>query len=143
MTNRQHRSRPARETRALPVIFRFSRSAEIYLKLIPHGALQNIRMGAGTEQDWYTLRDRLNIGQSLARHAFAERHDVHEVIDDAVLAVVTLGKRYRATGRMVLKGDELRAVGDALNLIDDMQSETTQRQQRTAARALDLSKSAT
>lgn len=134
MSKRKHRGRPARELRMLPILFRFSRDDDINLQIRSHAALQHVSTGNADEKDWDTISARVNVGQVLSRQAFPDRTDVHELMDQAVLAVVSLGKRYRAVGRMVLTGQELTVIGDALLLIDEMQKETTRRQQRAATR---------
>lgn len=134
MSKRKHRGRAARETGALPILFRFSRDDDLNLQIRAHAALQHVSTGGADEKDWNTISARVNVGQVLSRQAFPDRADVHELMDLAVLAVVSLGKRYRAVGRMVATGHELTVIGDALQLIDEMQKETTRRQQRAATR---------
>ncbi|GAQ30273.1 hypothetical protein SAMD00023378_3956 [Ralstonia sp. NT80] len=136
MSKRKHRGRPARELRMLPILFRFSRDDDINLQIRAHAALQHVSTGNADEKDWHTISDRVNVGLALSRQAFPDRTDVHELMDQAVLAVVSLGKRYRAVGRMVATGHELTVIGDALQLIDEMQKETTRRQQRAATLAV-------
>lgn len=136
MSKRKHRGRPARETGALPILFRFSRNSEINLQIRPHAALQQVSTGCANEKDWDTLSTRVNVGQVLSRQAFPDRADVHELMDQAVLAVVSLGKRYRAVGRMVATGEELTAISEALRLTDEMQKETTRLQQLVATRTV-------
>lgn len=143
MSKRRKPGRPARELGALPILMRFSRNAEIDLQLIPHAALENIREGRGSEQDWHTLAFRVNVGQMLGRQAFAGRADVHGVMDAGVVAVAELGKRYRRAGRMVATGDELRAIGEALCLTDELQENTTRRQQLVATRSVYITATAT
>lgn len=134
MAKRKHRGRPARAQRALSIMFRFSRDDDINLQIRAHAALQHVSTGNADERDWHAIGARVNVGQVLSRQAFPDRTDVHELMDQAVLAVVSLGKRYRAVGRMVATGQELTVIGDALQLIDEMQKETTRRQQRAATR---------
>jgi hypothetical protein len=54
---------------------------------------------------------------------------VLDIMAKAVAAVSELGKRYRQIDRFVLKGDEYTAIGDGLNMTDEMQKQTTRKQQ--------------
>ncbi|WP_455275106.1 hypothetical protein [Ralstonia thomasii] len=136
MKKRRKPGRPARETGALPSLFRFSRSAELHLQLVPHIELEKMRDGTATEQSWHTLAFRINVGQTLAHQQFADQAAALDAMAHGVWAIAEVGKRYKRTGRFGCTGDEFRAIGEALNLTDDMQKETTRREQRTATNAV-------
>lgn len=121
------RSRPAR-TCGLPVMFRFSQNAELDLQLVPHVELSKILDGTATEEAWHTLAFRINVGQAVACLYFTDNQPLREALDAAVVAVAEVGKRYRARGRLGVTGDEFRAIGQGLNLTDDLQRACTRRQ---------------
>lgn len=133
MSKRNKRGRPARETGALPSLFRFSRNAELSLQLIPHSELEKLRDGTATEESWHTLAFRINVGAMLAAMYFQH---VEPEMTSAVQAVADVGKRFVSIGRLGMTGDEFRAIGTGLNLTDDMQMATTKRQQYLATRAV-------
>lgn len=128
--SKHRKSRRAHRPRenCLPVMFRFSRNAEIDLQLIPHVELDKILDGTATEAAWHTLAFRINVGQVVATLYFADNQALLDAMDAAVLAVVAVGKRYRERGRLGVTGDEFRAIGDGLNLTDEMQRNCTRRQ---------------
>lgn len=105
------------------------------LHLIPHQELAALREGRGTEISWHTLTARMNVGYVLSNIAM-ESHDIdpdpRPAIRQGLDAMVDLQARHRALDRYVATGDELRAIGEALNLTDELQSATTRRQQRDA-----------
>ncbi|SCU94467.1 conserved exported hypothetical protein [Cupriavidus necator] len=121
------RPRPARPC-GLPVMFRFSSNAEVDLQLIPHVELSKILDGTATEAAWHTLAFRINVGQVVATLYFAENQELRDAMDAAVIAVADVGKRFHLRGRLGVTGDEFRAIGQALNLTDDMQRACTRRQ---------------
>lgn len=105
------------------------------MKLIPHQMLDKLRTGNGDEVCWNTIACRLNMGYVMgSQQEFSE--DPLATITLALDAMRELQARFDESGRYVVKGDELRAVGEALNLIDDMQDATTRRAQRDALRVV-------
>lgn len=121
---RTHRPRE----NCLPVCFRFSSKAEVDLQLVPHSELSKILDGTATEAAWHTLAFRINVGQVVATMYFTDNHELRDAMDAAVIAIAEVGKRFRARGRMGVSGDEFRAIGQGLNLTDDMQRACTRRQ---------------
>lgn len=131
---RNKRGRPARETGALPIIFRFNQRNETQLQLVPHVELEKMVDGSATEESWYTLAFRINVGQMLAQRQFSDHPDVLDAMARGVAAVAEVGKRFKRAGRFGCTGDEFRAIGAAITLTDDMQEATTRRQQLQATR---------
>lgn len=121
---RSHRPRES----CLPVMYRFSGNAEVDLQLIPHVELSKILDGTASEASWHTLAFRINVGQVVATLFFADNQDLRDAMDAAVVAVADVGKRFRLRGRLGVTGDEFRAIGQGLNLTDDMQRTCTRRQ---------------
>ena len=113
----------------LPIIFRQSKSADRTLKTMPHLALSAMRSGKGTFDDWETLATRINIGVVLAARHFK---DASEAMQGAVEAIQSAHKRFTEAKRWGLSGDEFRAIGEALNLADEMQEQCTRRELRDA-----------
>ncbi|SOZ15559.1 conserved hypothetical protein [Cupriavidus taiwanensis] len=124
---KSRRPRPARPC-GLPVMFRFSRNAEVNLQLIPHVELSKILDGTATEAAWHTLAFRINVGQAVATLYYADNQALRDAMDAAVIAVAAVGKRFANRGALGVTGDEFRAIGQGLNLTDDMQRTCTRRQ---------------
>jgi len=119
----------------VPILFRTDPEHDRNLKLIPHQELVELREGRGTETSWHTITARLNFGGVLAmQHEFSE--DPKPMIKAALGAMQTLKARHESTGRYVLTGDELKAIGAGLTMTDDLQDATTRRQHRDALRVV-------
>lgn len=101
------------------------------LKLVPHQALTEIREGRGTESSWNTLACRINWAGVLACN-IGFREDLRPPIKEALDALRALEARHRKKGRYIATGDELRALGLALTIADDIQDVTTRRDHRDA-----------
>lgn len=75
-------------------------------------AFEAMRTGAGTVQTWQDLVDMNNICQTMARSGIGV-----EALPDCMMAEIELkhaAKRYEATGKMLLTGTGLRAIGEVL-----------------------------
>lgn len=128
--SKHRKNRPTHKPRekCLPSCYRFSSKAETDLQLVPHIELSKILDGTATEAAWHTLAFRINVGQVVATLYFADNHALRDAMDAGVIAIAEVGKRFRARGRMGVNGDEFRAIGQALNLTDDLQQACTRRQ---------------
>lgn len=112
----------------LPKIFRHSKQADLSLQLIPHSELEKFKTGDADEGTWHTVCFRLNWGYVMAGDHFDSVEAV--ILMEASLAAVRLIKeRHQKTGKWGTTGKEFNVIGQALNLTDDMQMETTRRQQ--------------
>lgn len=109
----------------LPSTIRYSESQETQLQLIPHIALDLFRTGRATEGDWHTLACRISWGSVLATWHHPEVVDVSQA---GAIAMHSAFERHSRTQKWGFSGEELRAVGDALNLVDDMQKAHTRRE---------------
>jgi hypothetical protein len=58
--------------------------------------------------------------------------DPAPVLNAGLDALLALNRRFLNLGKFVLKAEELKAVGEALSLADDMHDATTRRQHRDA-----------
>jgi hypothetical protein len=111
---------------ALPITYRFSQSNELSLQLYPHTALSKFKDGTAEEADWHALAARLNLGNTLAYTHY--EGEVKEMMDKAALALRSVRQRNEKMGKWGCTGDEFNAMGDGLNLTDDMQKQCTRRQ---------------
>lgn len=101
------------------------------LKLIPHQCLAELRQGRGTEEVWNTLTCRANWAAVLACNIEFEQ-DLKPAIRQALDALRAIEARFKERGRWIATGDELKAIGTALSLADDIQDVTTRRDHRDA-----------
>ena len=112
----------------LSKMFRHSKQADVFLQLIPHSELEKFKTGDADEVTWNTVCFRLNWGYVMAGDHFDSVEAV--ILMEASLAAVRLIKeRHEKTGKWGTTGKEFNVIGQALNLTDDMQMETTRRQQ--------------
>ncbi|WP_265919100.1 hypothetical protein [Cupriavidus nantongensis] len=77
--------------------------------------------GTATEAAWHTLAFRINVGQAVATLHYADNQALRDAMDAAVIAVAAVGKRFANRRALGVTGDEFRAIGQGLNLTDDMQ----------------------
>lgn len=131
---RRKPGRPARETGALPSVFRHSCGADTDLQLIPHSMLAKILAGEGDAECWHTIVFRLNCANAIANKSFAHQPEVQDEMEKALAAICEVGKRFKRTGKFGCTGDEFKVIGAGLNLADDLQVKTTRREQRDAYR---------
>jgi hypothetical protein len=122
--------RPKYAKDSLPVTFRFCQENETDLQLIPHTCLSKFKEGAADSQDWHTLASRLNLGNTLAYTHY--EGEVKGAMDRAIFALRDVKERNARTGAWGCTGDEFNAMGDGLNLTDQMQKECTRRQLQDA-----------
>lgn len=78
------------------------------LNIKNHGALAAIVQGRGTRDDWDRLVGAINMANILCERGIGDeyRQDMIAARD----ALCECGKRFVTTGRLLFKGDELRAV---------------------------------
>lgn len=119
----------------LPIIFRTAPDGDRTLKLMPHADLEAIREGHGDERAYWCVTNRLNWASTLAtmiEFSFNPTPTINAALD----ALMALYERFKQVGKLVLKGEELRIIGEALTLADDMHDATTRRQHRDALNKL-------
>lgn len=112
----------------LPLVFALPSEAKTNLKLPPHMALDALRIGQGDETAANTLAAAVNLGAVLSRRECQEAQDVMNAGLRAVASVLERGK----SGKWGVTGDELRAIGEALSLSDDMQDQRTRAEMQAA-----------
>lgn len=125
----------------LPILLRFGQEAEIKLQLTPHQHLVKMRDGTATRVSWEMLKYRLNVGVLLAAELHKSNVELQDALTDAVVALSSIGRRYARLEKFGCSGDESRAIGRGLDLVDELQKVSTRRQQRKASQiAMDLSR---
>lgn len=126
MRKRNHKYKPKP---LIPILgFAYTKEHAIQLKMMPHTALEAVRKGEATEDDISAIIIRLDWGVILIKNHF-DQAQAGRVMNDGLEAVISLQNRLKDIGRYIATGEELKAIGDALNAVDDMQDTTTRREQ--------------
>ena len=112
--------------KTLPLTIRHNEESETALQLAPHAALMKMREGYGDEQSWHTIVARLNIGLVAANNNGKE--DQAKEIRKGLDAMLKVQARYDKTGKWGLSGSDLKEIGDALVLTDNLQLSLTRKQ---------------
>lgn len=99
-----------------------SEEAQTRLKLGYHWAMLRLTRGEGTKEDWWEVANAMNVAIVLAEHGYGDA-EVIEDVKEAMLALHRVKLRYRETGRLLFRGEELTAVNLGLD-IHDAQMET-------------------
>lgn len=116
----------AYQGRALPVIIRHSAEHDLHMKLRPHVGLEQLIQGRGDAYAWNEIACRLNIGQMLANTHFTE--EVRLEIRKGMDAIAEVMHRFNRVQKWGVGAEEASAIGEALNLTDDMQALCTSRE---------------
>lgn len=122
-------------SKQIPIGFGISSDDSRILKIIPHTELEKLRTGTADDYAWNTITCRLNFGYVLANnHEFGI--DLKEPLRQALDAMVSIKERYASNQRWICKGDELKAIGAAINYTDEIQYATTRRNHRDALKVV-------
>lgn len=113
---------------ALPKIFRHNKESDIALQLIPHQELEKFKTGEADEYTWNTVCFRLNWGYVMSGDHF-DSVEARELMEQSLKAIRSVKDRQERTGKWGTTGEEFNIIGQALVLTDDMQLNTTRRQQ--------------
>ena len=119
----------------LPSLIRYSAADDFKLKIVPHQELERFREGTADESAWHTLTMRLDWGLFMAIDHFKDegaKHAIHEALE----AVLSIKERKSKMAKWGSTGQEFHAIGLALNLIDEMQDNTTRREQHDSLKAM-------
>lgn len=119
----------------LPKNIRYGQREETMLMLVPHNELEKLRDGTADEGTWHTITMRLDWGCFLSIDHF-QNIEVNDHIRDALNAMLSIKDRNARTGKWGASGDEFFKIGEALNLIDEMQRNTTRREQDESLNAM-------
>ena len=112
--------------KTLPLTIRHNAESETALQLAPHAELMKLREGYGGIESWHTIVARLNIGLVAANAAGKE--DQAKDIRIGLDAMLKVQARFDKSGKWGLSGSDLREVGDALVLTDNLQLSLTRKQ---------------
>jgi hypothetical protein len=91
--------------------------AQTKLKLGYHWSMTNLTKGDGTTHDWQTVSDALNVAMVLCEMDYGK--DYLPELEVAMYSMLDMRDRYRATGRLLFKGQEMQAVNLGLELHDE------------------------
>ncbi len=120
---------------ALPKIFRHNKESDIALQLVPHQELEKFKTGEADEITWNTVCFRLNWGYVMSGDHF-DSVEARELMKQSLKAIRSVKDRHDRTGKWGTTGEEFNIIGQALNLTDDMQMNTTRRQQEDSLNTL-------
>ena len=112
--------------RTIPLTIRHNAESETALQLAPHSELMKLREGYGDIESWHTIVARLNIGLVAANAAGKE--DQAKDIRIGLDAMLKVQARFDKSGKWGLSGSDLREIGDALVLTDNLQLSLTRKQ---------------
>jgi hypothetical protein len=119
----------------LPKIFRHNKQAEVDLQFIPHMELQKFKTGDADEYTWNTVCFRLNWGYVMSGDHF-DSVEARELMEQSLAAIKSVKARHDRTSKWGTTGEEFNVIGQALNLTDEMQLNTTRRQQEDSLNTL-------
>ncbi len=128
----KYRPKPVR---VLPKIFRHDKESEIALQLVPHQELEKFKTGEADEYTWNTVCFRLNWGYVMSGDHF-DSVEARELMEQSLKAIRSVKDRHERTSKWGTTGEEFNIIGQALNLTDDMQINTTRRQQEDSLNTL-------
>lgn len=132
---KQYRRRYAEGT--LPITIRHSRSADTALQLVPHSELDKLRDGTADEYTFNTLAFRIDWGYVMAGEVF-DTPEARAITERGLAAMRSVKARFERLGKYGTTGEEFAALGDALNVTNDMQLRATRREQLEAIRILTI-----
>lgn len=112
--------------KTLPLTIRHNEESETALQLAPHAELMKLREGYGDEGSWNTIVARLNIGLVAANDN--NKEDQAKEIRIGLDAMLKVQARFDKSGKWGLSGSDLKQVGDALILTDNLQLSLTRKQ---------------
>jgi len=116
-------------------MFRHSKEADIDLQLVPHQELEKFKTGEADEYTWNTVCFRLNWGYVMSGDHF-DSVEARELMEQSLKAIRSVKTRHEKTGRWGTTGEEFNIIGQALVLTDDMQMNTTRKQQDQSLQTL-------
>lgn len=129
--------RPKYQKGQLPITFRQSSDSDTMLQFIPHDELEKIRAGEADEYTINTLAFRINWGYIMAGEIF-DNPEVRKGMEMGLEAIRHIKDRFKRLGKYGANGAEFAALGEALNLTDEMQKSSTRREQQRCLDALYL-----
>ena len=134
--------KPRKKYRPQPVsanrikAFRFNAEGDLWLKMHPHAALEAMRDGSANAQHMDTLVLRIMWGARMAKDHLVDADDARAILARGVSAVTSVADRYARLQKFGSTGEEFGHLGDALNVIDDMQNVLTRREMESSLQAV-------
>ncbi len=116
-------------------MFRHSKESDIALQLVPHQELEKFKTGEADEITWNSVCFRLNWGYVMSGDHF-DSVEARELMEQSLKAIRSVKDRHERTSKWGTTGEEFNIIGQALNLTDDMQMNTTRRQQEDSLNTL-------
>lgn len=129
--------RPKYQAGQLPMTIRHTDKSDLLLQMIPHDELEKLRRGEADEYTINTLAFRLNWGYVMAGEVF-DNPEVRQAMEMGLQAIRYVKERFARLGKYGANGAEFAALGEALNLTDEMQKTATRREQHDALKAVYL-----
>lgn len=117
-------------------VFRYNAEADLWLKLMPHQALEALRNGTADAGLHNMLVVRILWGARMVDDHLLDPEEARQIMSRGVAAVESVSARYDRLGRFGATGEELNHIGDALVLCDDLQDTTTRREQEISLKAV-------
>ena len=113
-----------------PLSIRFTPEHERALQLVPHIELDNLRNARDAEHTFHNLALRVNFAKHMA---FTHFTDVEtDIAHKGVEALVAVKLRYERVGKYGASAQELQDIGEALNLADEIQKNSTRKEIRNS-----------
>ena len=103
----------------------------VSLLMAVHGSAQALIRGNAPRIVWHDITNALNIAQILCEGAGNSEVGL-EVIFDAQNAMIAVGERCHAVGRLGASGDEIRAINNGIALYEQLLETVTKRQYTNA-----------
>jgi hypothetical protein len=91
-------------------------AAQLKTKIGIHMAMAKITKGEGDKDDWQEVANALNLSLILAEMGYGQEYVQTVVMGQA--AMTLLRDRFKATGKAILRGEEMRAINEALEVHD-------------------------
>jgi len=86
-------------------------------KIMTHQSMLALTTGQADKQDWQFVANAVNVGLVLCEQGYGK-----EFVGDLVqaqVAMTLLRDRYKATGRFILRAEEMKLINEALALHDE------------------------
>lgn len=112
----------------IPIVFGLNEDMRTDLGLPPHIILDAFKRGAGDEEGAHTLAAAVNVAAVLARSCGPDENAIANAGLAAVANVLERGK----SGKWGVSGDEAKAIGAAIVMMEDLQRSMTRRTVRDA-----------
>lgn len=116
-----------------PINIRYDKAGDLRLKLPPQVSLEQFKNNEGTMAAWTTLYFRIHVGIKLA-DKFNDSILVY--LNEAIDLLDSIKKNYVEKNTWVFTGEDIDTVRAVLTVIDEMQDNTTRRDQLEAYNAV-------